>query len=70
MRVYAKDVKSAGYCLNIGARRWFARHNLDFREFMRDGMDAEAASHINDAFMTKVLEAARGRIEKETDDGL
>ena len=34
------DVRAAGLCVN-GSRAWFARHGLDFRAFLREGLDAQ-----------------------------
>ena len=34
------DVRAVGLCVN-GTRVWFARHDLDFRAFLRDGCAAD-----------------------------
>lgn len=36
IRVLPIDLPPAGLCVT-GARDWFAEHNLDFREFIREG---------------------------------
>ena len=56
------DVRAAGLCVN-GSRAWFERHGLDFRSFLRDGLDAETLLATNDAMALRVVEHARTRQE-------
>ena len=39
MIITIADIRLAGHCTR-GARRWFDAHGLDFRRFMREGIDA------------------------------
>ncbi len=57
-------VRAAGLCVN-GTRTWFARHDLDFRAFLRDGCDAEILLSTGDAMALKVVDFARARIRQE-----
>jgi hypothetical protein len=57
-------VRAAGLCVN-GTRTWFARHDLDFRAFLRDGCDAEILLSTGDAMALKVVDYARARIRQE-----
>ena len=52
------DVRAVGLCVN-GTRTWFARHDLDFRAFLRDGCDAETLLATGDAMAQRVVEHAR-----------
>lgn len=52
-----------GLCVS-GQRRWFARHGLDFRAFVKDGLPEEAFEGIEDDNLRRVLEAARADEEK------
>ena len=54
------DVRAVGLCVN-GTRAWFARHDLDFRAFLRDGCDAETLLATGDAMAQRVVEHARNR---------
>ncbi|WP_242137001.1 hypothetical protein [Sphingomonas sp. TREG-RG-20F-R18-01] len=36
-RITIQNIRDAGYCAT-GAKRWFAAHNLDFRDFMKNGI--------------------------------
>ena len=60
--VTINDVRAVGLCVN-GSRAWFARHGLDFRAFMRDGLDAQTLLATGDAMAQRVVEHARARQE-------
>ena len=59
--ITAADIKSAGYCLHIGARRWCAAHGIDFRRLMREGIPVADVAHIDDAMLALILEIKRGK---------
>jgi hypothetical protein len=56
MIITAADVRAAGYCLHIGARRWCSRHGVDFRRLMREGIPVAELGHINDVMLSRILE--------------
>ena len=58
------DVRAAGLCVN-GTRVWFARHDLDFRAFLREGCTAETLLATGDAMALRVVEHARIRQEHD-----
>ena len=62
--VTINDVRAAGLCVN-GSRAWFARHGLDFRAFLREGLDAQTLLATNDAMALRVVEHARARSAQE-----
>lgn len=49
------DIKNVGYCAS-GARRWFATHNLDFREMLKNGIPARIMYATNDGQGMRVVE--------------
>lgn len=51
-------VRAVGLCVN-GTRTWFARQGLDFRSFLRDGLQAEVLLATGDAMALRVVEHAR-----------
>ena len=55
------DVRAAGLCVN-GSRAWFARHGLDFRVFLREGLDADTLLATGDAMALHVVEYARQQL--------
>lgn len=65
MRVTMTDVRLAGHCAK-GARSWFKDHGLDFRAFLRDGIEADELIAKGDALAQRVVdlkakrEAGRG----------
>jgi hypothetical protein len=58
LRVTVDHMRAAGLCVP-GARTWFARHALDFRAFLRHGIDAETLLSTQDAMARRVVEQAR-----------
>lgn len=59
--VIIDDVRAAGLCVN-GTRVWFARHDLDFRAFLREGCTAETLLATGDAMALRVVERAHIRL--------
>ena len=57
-------VRAAGLCVN-GTRVWFARHDLDFRTFLREGCAAETLLDTGDAMALRVVERAHIRLEHD-----
>ena len=58
------DVRAVGLCVN-GTRVWFARHDLDFRAFLRDGCTADTLLATGDAMALRVVEHARAHTRQE-----
>lgn len=59
MRITIDDVRKAGYCVS-GARRWFQANNIDFADFIKNGMDA-------DEFVTRGDELAQIVVDKKVE---
>lgn len=47
-QVTIRDMVAAGVCTKARTRKWFASHGLDFRDFVRNGIDAEDLLATND----------------------
>lgn len=62
MRITINHVRKAGHCPN-GARAWFERHSLNFKEFLRNGMDEEVLIEKGDALILRVIELAHKEVE-------
>lgn len=60
MIIRMRDIRAAKMC-SRGARAWFARHGLDWSEFITNGIDAELVLATGDAMAIRVVEVARGR---------
>lgn len=56
-----KDVRAAKMCAS-GARSFFQKHNLDWKDFLENGIAAKTVTKTNDAMALRVVEVARGRI--------
>lgn len=60
MKITVAHARSLSYCLT-GVRRVCSKYGLDFRAFLREGIDEDALRHIDDAQVQKLIEAAHGR---------
>lgn len=56
--VWPSDLSSLGYC-HRGARKWFARHGLDWADFVQNGLAVEAFEAIDDAMAARLAAFVR-----------
>lgn len=61
--VTIEDIRLAGHCVR-GAGAWFKRHNLDFKEFIRNGLPAKTLIESGDSLAQRVVDR-----KKEREDG-
>jgi len=54
---------------NRGARAWFARHQLDWSQFIDQGLPAPLLLATGDSMAEDVVAAAQERIASEVNDG-
>ena len=60
MIIKISDVWACHMC-SRGARAFFERHDLDYSDFLRNGIDTETLEKTGDAMALRVIEVARGR---------
>ena len=60
-RITITDIREAGHCVR-GAKDWFADHGLDFKAFLRDGIDADTFINTGDSLAQMVVDA---KVERE-----
>lgn len=48
------DIRKAGHCV-AGARAWFAAHDLDFRDFLSNGISAATLLATEDGLAEQVV---------------
>lgn len=60
MMLRLEDGVKAGLCVR-GQRQFCAAHNIDFRDFVRHGIDVERLAGIEDANLTRALEECAKR---------
>ncbi len=60
-----RDGLKAGLCVS-GQKRFFQTHGLDFAEYVRNGLDVESLSHIEDVNLQRAIAVAT---EREGQDG-
>lgn len=58
--VRLEDARRLKYCLK-GVRAFCARHGIDFRSFVKGGVDESILLNINDAMAHALVDAARNR---------
>lgn len=54
------DIRLAGHC-GAGAYDWFKAHDLDFRDFLRNGIRASVLLATGDALAEQVVARKRER---------
>lgn len=54
------DIRAAKMC-SKGTRKFFERHELDWDDFLKNGIDAQKFIDTGDAMALQVVEVARGR---------
>lgn len=62
MKITMDHVRQAHMC-SRGARDFFRRYNLDWEEFLREGIDEEKLIELGDAMALQVVEVAHGRVQ-------
>lgn len=55
------DIRKAGHCVT-GAKAWFDRHGLDFRDFLKNGIPAAEFIEKGDALSKRIVDR---KIERE-----
>ena len=58
MRVFMHHARICGYC-SEGVRKFAVKHNLDYTDFLRNGIEEEILTKLNDAMANAMVEAAR-----------
>lgn len=53
-RISIADIRAAGHCVK-GVREWFERHDLDFRGFLKDGIEEEEFVSKGDHLAAQVV---------------
>lgn len=60
LRVTIKDFRAAGIC-PAARHKFFEPHGLDWKDFVRNGIDADLLIATGDPRALPVVEVARGR---------
>lgn len=61
--IYA-DLRACNFC-SRGARDWFKRHNLNYLDFVQNGLHESVLAATGDALAIRVIEQARKRVEAQ-----
>ncbi|MDH3233766.1 MAG: hypothetical protein OEQ29_09560 [Alphaproteobacteria bacterium] len=60
MIITLQDALKRGHCPG-GVKRWFGQHNLDFRHFVKNGIDSDLVIKLGDGFGDRVVKLAKER---------
>ena len=60
VRVTIQDARELGFCVG-GTRTFMERHGLDFKAFLRDGLDAADLLATGDSMAERVVVHAQGK---------
>ena len=58
MKIYITDVRKAKMC-GRGARQFFARHKLDWMDFVKNGIDERTLLKTEDAMAKQCIDVAK-----------
>jgi hypothetical protein len=58
MNVYPRHLRKLGYCRR-GTREFFYRHDLDWSEFLRNGLPEQEFLATGDAMAIRLVKVAR-----------
>lgn len=64
MKLTTQDCLDAGLC-SRGQMRFCRLHQIDFRAFVKNGIDTTELAGIDDLNLTRAIELARAREEAE-----
>jgi hypothetical protein len=59
-RVTVTELRRAGHCAS-GIRRWFEAHDLDFRDFLKNGIEEETLRQTGDGQVLMALDQIKAR---------
>mgnify|MGYP000619193081 CR=1 FL=1 len=60
MKITMRDLRACNMC-SRGARKFFERHNLDWNDFIKNGVDCDVVAKTKDAMAMKVVDHVRGQ---------
>jgi hypothetical protein len=56
LRITINDVMASGHCAR-GSRRWFHQYNLDFKDFLKNGIPAQTLLDTGDGLAEQIVRA-------------
>jgi hypothetical protein len=57
-RMYVRHIRASGLCMR-GARAWAERHNINYTEFLKHGIECDVLEATGDHFALTVCKLAR-----------
>lgn len=66
-RMYIRHIRAGGFCAR-GARDWAARHNINYNDFLQNGIDCEVLEATGDHFAIAVCKLAREEEQQQLNE--
>jgi hypothetical protein len=63
LRIHARHIRAAKLCMG-GARQWFASRDLDWNDFLTNGISADFIRGLDDPISNRALAEAEHEAEK------
>ena len=63
-----EDARKIGYCIKA-QKQWFEKHDLDFRDYVKNGIEWSKIEHIDDAILEKVYVESQRREAEVSQNG-
>jgi hypothetical protein len=61
LRCFLRDVRAAGLC-HRGSREWCVAHDVDWSDFITNGIPAQVLLDTNDPIVARVVAARRATL--------
>lgn len=61
-KLTVQDCRDVGFCIFPGVKAACAKHDIDFRSFVKHGVPLTELADLNDANVKRAVERARERI--------
>lgn len=66
MKMYITDARELGICIS-GIKKMAEDHGIDFKDYVRNGVDISKVEHIDDDNMRRTIEVAKKNRQEEAD---
>ena len=58
-KVYVSDCRALGMCITPGVKYFCERNNIDYKDFIKNGIEISILELLNDPLANKVIEVAK-----------
>ena len=65
--VHVRHIRASGLCMR-GARAWCVRHNINYTEFLKNGIECDVLEATGDHFAITVCKVAREEAARQQEE--